>query len=480
MSFFNNPINNIIDSIKSKVPTIDINLIRNLNDVPYIENLPNFNKLPFISNGILYNYPDITPYIQSGDYTFLLNIIRSPISPPENKYNTYLTTLTTSPIYPPSLDLFKNINYPNAVKLQSGPTCSANSTACIKEYQAFVKNNYNNTFSPDYIYLNRSNQTTDGMYLSNAMFILKNKGACPSSNFPNGITTLANIPASSDIAAAQYKINNYSSIYQKTNTVDPNPSSTIDQIKSALYLHGPCLIAFMIYNYNGIYNPSTGLYDGRIWASESPSQSSLGGHCMTIVGYDAVKGFMIRNSWGPTWNGNGHAWLPYNDLGSVNEPFEIWTTTDLFSSSNKIINTPSIINNPTPSSNNSTPSSPYNRAPSSNNNSTPSSPYNRTPSSNNKLTPSSLYNRTPSSNNKLTPSSLYNRTPSSSNKLPPSSSNNSIHVKIIQDDPTPININPAPDNNNLYYLLILIPVILVIVYYYYFYSSVESSNFRKL
>jgi hypothetical protein len=347
MSFIIPPINNIIDIVKSKVPSIDVSLIKNLNDVPYIENMPSFNKLPFISNGILYNYPDITPFIKSGDYTFLLNIIRSPIVPEEQKYNIYLKSLAAPPAYPSSFDLFKNINYANPVKSQIGGTCAANSAACLKEYQAFILKNYSKTFSPDYIYLNRSNQNTDGMYISNVMDILQTKGACPTSDFPNGITTLSNIPSSSINAALPHKIINYALIYQKIRSVDPNPSSTIDQIKSALYLHGPCLIAVMIYNFNGIRNPTTGIYDGRIWIPDS-AQSCVGGHCMTIVGYDAVKGFLIRNSWGSSWNGNGHAWLPYSDIGTVYEPFEIWSSTDPLLLPSIITPSTKPIINPTP------------------------------------------------------------------------------------------------------------------------------------
>jgi hypothetical protein len=50
----------------------------------------------------------------------------------------------------------------------------------------------------------------------------------------------------------------------------------------------------------------------------------------------------IRNSWGPTWNNNGHAWLPYSDFGTVHEAVEIWTSTDLISV------TPQPLINPTP------------------------------------------------------------------------------------------------------------------------------------
>lgn len=45
---------------------------------------------------------------------------------------------------------------------------------------------------------------------------------------------------------------------------------------------------------------------------------------MTVVGYDK-KGFIIRNSWGKYWEGDGHCMYPYEDWGVH---YEVWTTVD--------------------------------------------------------------------------------------------------------------------------------------------------------
>jgi C1A family cysteine protease len=45
----------------------------------------------------------------------------------------------------------------------------------------------------------------------------------------------------------------------------------------------------------------------------APSGSGFGGHAIVAVGYGTLKraGYLlIRNSWGPAWKDNGHAWLP--------------------------------------------------------------------------------------------------------------------------------------------------------------------------
>lgn len=40
-----------------------------------------------------------------------------------------------------------------------------------------------------------------------------------------------------------------------------------------------------------------------------PTGSTKGGHAMIIVGYEAAKGFLIKNSWGKTWGDDGFAFL---------------------------------------------------------------------------------------------------------------------------------------------------------------------------
>lgn len=51
------------------------------------------------------------------------------------------------------------------------------------------------------------------------------------------------------------------------------------------------------------------------------SPTSRGGHAYCLVGYDEI-GFLVQNSWGPTWGDGGFATLPYEDwLDSV---YDAW------------------------------------------------------------------------------------------------------------------------------------------------------------
>jgi hypothetical protein len=346
----NTPINNIIDNtplnnIISKSKTIAIEAIKKLSDVVYIDNFPEFNNLPFISNGVVYNFPDIIPFVEVNGNKYLLNVIRSPIPPPEKNYSSFLAKLHYTPSVPPSLNLFKAIGYNNRIKSQSGPTCTANSTACMKEYQAFVKNNYNKQFSPYFIYHLRENKYTEGQSLGGAMSVLQKYGACPNENYEGPYGEFYDTEENY-ILSTKYKIESYSLIYMRGNpSLSDDVNTTINNIKTALYLHGPCLISTIMYSEQG--KSSNNNYDGRVWDRQSGSAS--GAHCMVIVGYDVDNGFIVRNSWGPQWPnvtmytgiensaGKGQCWLPYSDILADNGIIEIWTVNDIFQSPEPII-----------------------------------------------------------------------------------------------------------------------------------------------
>jgi len=58
--------------------------------------------------------------------------------------------------------------------------------------------------------------------------------------------------------------------------------------------------------------PGTGKTEKVAVIERLPQSRPLGGHAFTIVGYNEV-GFLVQNSWGPTWGRGGFATLPYDD-----------------------------------------------------------------------------------------------------------------------------------------------------------------------
>lgn len=205
---------------------------------------------------------------------------------------------------PSSLDLRKRLKKPRDQSNQG--TSAAQVAACMKEWHERKHNDYKDYMSPQFVYNNRSNQSSVGMYGRDVMNILKNCGICPESSYP-----YEKVQAKNDIdkklyfEAKNYKVYGYARV------------STIDGLKRALYTNGPCYISFPVYNHTT-----------RLWKQHKNcfdvGEKQLGGHAMTVVGYNR-KGFIIRNSWGMFWDNKGYCMYPYSDWGCH---YEIWTMVD--------------------------------------------------------------------------------------------------------------------------------------------------------
>ena len=135
--------------------------------------------------------------------------------------------------------------------------------------------NINEYMSPQFIYNNRKNQDSEGMYGRDVMNILRKKGICFEKNYEYGkIESPNQIEKKLYDIAKNHIISNYARVY------------TIDALKKALIKNGPCYIAVPVYNYST-----------TMWKPDNPGDQSKGGHAMTLVGYN-TEGFIIRNSWG--------------------------------------------------------------------------------------------------------------------------------------------------------------------------------------
>jgi C1A family cysteine protease len=188
-------------------------------------------------------------------------------------------------------------------------TCAAMVAACIKEYQERKQKNYlfkDNYMSPLFVYFNRINKDSEGMYGRDVMNILHKLGTCQEKILPYSKYNNTTITQKSLIEAKQFKIKGYSSI------------TTIKGLKTALYLYGPCYISFPVYN--------TGT---QMWISSSIDDEPLGGHAMTVVGYTNIA-FIIRNSWGSSWGDKGYCYYYFKDFGCH---YEIYTLVDEITSS---------------------------------------------------------------------------------------------------------------------------------------------------
>lgn len=140
------------------------------------------------------------------------------------------------------------------------------------------------------------------MYGRNVFQILQRIGSVPESVYPYCNDEDAP-PPDEDLykIAAQYRIANFARI------------TTIDGLKKALIEYGPCYLQLPLYTNRP-----------RFWIPAEVGEQPVGGHAVAVVGYNE-RGFILRNSWGEDWNGNGCIIFPYSEW-SIH--WECWCGVD--------------------------------------------------------------------------------------------------------------------------------------------------------
>tara|TARA_B110000037_G_scaffold219923_1_gene286197 strand:+ start:1180 stop:1935 length:756 start_codon:yes stop_codon:yes gene_type:complete len=184
-------------------------------------------------------------------------------------------------------------------------SCYAQCVACVKEWQEKKDYGFNQYFSPQFFYNNRTNKydenknNDDGMNGRDVMKLMMKIGICSEESYPYGkIENKNNITDEVYNEAKNHIIKGYARVYN------------MDNLKKCLFNNGPCFITFPVYNFENDFWKKTG--------------KKIGGHAVTIIGYNK-DGFIIRNSWGRKYGNDGYWLYKYSDWNSHSE---IWTTID--------------------------------------------------------------------------------------------------------------------------------------------------------
>lgn len=85
--------------------------------------------------------------------------------------------------------------------------------------------------------------------------------------------------------------------------------NTIEDLKHALVMNGPCLGALPVYS-----------SEFDFWRNK-PGRRLEGYHAISLAGY-TIDGIIIRNSWGTAFGFGGYTKIPYDEF---NKMLEIWT-----------------------------------------------------------------------------------------------------------------------------------------------------------
>jgi len=166
-------------------------------------------------------------------------------------------------------------------------------------------------FSPSYLYNQIKLEGCQGSYLQRAMEAMQRNGGVSLRQYPYNDQDCESEPSSSDIQAGrQNLIHGFTRI---TNGDNINEIS-VRGIKEHLNKNAPVAIGMMVGE-----SFMQGMKGQDLWTPQGmdESQMGMGGHAMSVIGYDDRKyggAFQIMNSWGSDWGNNGVAWVRYGDF----------------------------------------------------------------------------------------------------------------------------------------------------------------------
>jgi len=182
-----------------------------------------------------------------------------------------------------------------------------------KEHPGWNLSDQKYQFSPEYVWNGINGGQDVGTSIYDALQFMQDSGNTDMAQFPYDGNP-AKQPNSQDVEAAkQYKIPGDWGYFFANSSFPAYYNNDITALKAWLAQGKPAVLGVPIYNdfpdYRG--NPRSSFYN------YNGSASYAGGHAVCIVGYDdsaggGAGGFLMLNSWGAGWNGNGRVYLSYN------------------------------------------------------------------------------------------------------------------------------------------------------------------------
>jgi len=229
-------------------------------------------------------------------------------------YNSNLLGGGSTPSQPTSVDL--SLNFPTPGDQGQQGSCVGWATAyALKTYQEKIEigwslNTSSHLFSPAFVYNQINGSKDQGAYIYQALNLVVQKGISTLSTMPYSDGDYLTQPSVAALnEASEYKASSWSRINDTT------------QIKAALVNRKPVVCGISIYQ--SFYNLS-----GSSSVYNTADGENLGGHAVTIVGYDDNMfggAFKIINSWSSNWGDGGYFWLPYSfaSQGIMSEAYVI-------------------------------------------------------------------------------------------------------------------------------------------------------------
>jgi C1A family cysteine protease len=249
---------------------------------------------------------------------------RGPIDASAPKYNPP-PELTAS--LPASIDLRQYCS-PIEDQGQLG-SCTGNAIAGVVEYYDIKsgKATVNNPLRVSRLFIYYQERVIEndvnydnGAYIHDGITAMYTYGACQETLWPYVISRFSTRPSTAAYADA---LNRKATSYQQC--------ANFTTVKTAISQGWPVVIGFDVYASfeSGTWWQPTGT--GLMPYPNVNREQLLGGHCVSLVGYNdnltgpAGKGYFIaRNSWGTSWGQHGYFYMPYQVIQNTNMSSDFW------------------------------------------------------------------------------------------------------------------------------------------------------------
>lgn len=184
------------------------------------------------------------------------------------------------------------------------------------------------TLSPAYVYNQIQTHGCDGgSLISDALALLQRRGTATLADFPYNPNQCGRLPGPEHHAqAAAFRIKGYARLW---GSVSRNRHVSA---RRALAAGHPVIIGMMVGETfmrlrGDTYRPTGRDVELMRNLDMALRSGELGGHAMTLVGYDDQRNggsFEVANSWGTDWGGNGFFWISYEDFNTfANQGYEM-------------------------------------------------------------------------------------------------------------------------------------------------------------
>lgn len=211
--------------------------------------------------------------------------------------------------FPEIFELPKRVNIKNQ---GTKPTCVAHALSSLIEYHNLIETGKYRKFSTEFIYGTRDigSYIGDGMVIRDALKTIRKYGDCYFTDCP-GNSNLQNA-----ISKINEKLEEYRNLAYPHRIGSYFRTNTTGEIKTALIKYGPVVASMNCKDGAKIEDDVYVFPDGA---------KNKGRHCVLIVGWNE-KGWIIQNSWGVLYAGDGYFTLPFES--KLNEAWGVIDQTD--------------------------------------------------------------------------------------------------------------------------------------------------------